>query len=133
MNVSKNTFLSIEQMQDQYLKSPSKKNVEKEGSSFEQILSLKNETRIKQSEELVFSKHAKNRLSERNIDLSDKQLERLKDGADKAEKKGIKESLVLVDNLAFIVNVKNNTVITAMDQTESNENIFTNIDGAVIS
>lgn len=133
MNVSKNTFLSIEQMQDQYLKLPSKKAVAKEGSSFEQILSLKNETRIKQSEELVFSKHAKNRLSERNIDLSDKQLERLKDGADRAEKKGIKESLVLVDNLAFIVNVKNNTVITAMDQTESNENIFTNIDGAVIS
>ena len=45
--------------------------------------------------------------------------------------KGIRESLVMVDQLAFIVNVPNNTVITAMDQSQANENIFTNIDGAV--
>ena len=46
--------------------------------------------------------------------------------------KGINESLVLVDSLAFIVNVPNKTVVTAMDQTETDTNIFTNIDGAVI-
>ena len=46
--------------------------------------------------------------------------------------KGIKESLVMVDSLAFIVNVPNKTVVTAMDQTDSKENVFTNIDGAVI-
>ena len=50
----------------------------------------------------------------------------------KASEKGIKESLVIVDSLAFIVNVPNQTVVTAMDQTESDENVFTNIDGAVI-
>ena len=44
----------------------------------------------------------------------------------------VKESLVLVDSLAFIVNVPSNTVITAMDNTEADENIYTNIDGAVI-
>ena len=59
-------------------------------------------------------------------------LERLNDGTKKAGEKGIKDSLVLVDQLAFIVNTKSNTVITAMDQTETDENIFTNIDGAVI-
>ena len=53
-------------------------------------------------------------------------------GAAKAGAKGINESLVIVDSLAFIVNVPNQTVITAMDQTETNENVFTNIDGAVI-
>ena len=82
--------------------------------------------------ELKFSKHATNRLSDRNIALTSNQLERLSDGTKKAQEKGIKESLVLVDELAFIVNTKNNTVITAMDQTETKENIFTNIDGAVI-
>ena len=46
--------------------------------------------------------------------------------------KGIKESLVLVDQLAFIVNIPNNTVVTAMSQKDAAENIFTNIDGAVI-
>ena len=67
------------------------------------------------------------------LDLTKEQLSRLKQGTDKALQKGIQESLVLVDNLAFIVNIKNRTVVTAMDQMESKENIFTNIDGAVIS
>lgn len=79
-----------------------------------------------------FSKHAANRLSDRKIELTDEQLERLNDGTKKAGQKGIRDSLVLVDQLAFIVNTKSNTVITAMDQTEADENIYTNIDGAVI-
>ena len=57
----------------------------------------------------------------------------MSEGARQAGQKGIKDSLVIVDSLAFIVNVPNNTVITAMDQTNTNENIFTNIDGAVIT
>lgn len=79
-----------------------------------------------------FSKHASSRLEQRNIELSDSQLERLNEGARKASGKGINESLIMVDQLAFIVNIPNSTVITAMDQTETDENIFTNIDGAVI-
>lgn len=59
-------------------------------------------------------------------------MERLKEGTGKAGEKGIQESLVLMDQLAFIVNVPSNTVITAMDQRETSTNIFTNIDGAVI-
>ena len=57
---------------------------------------------------------------------------RLQDGMEKANAKGIKDSLVLMDKLAFIVNVPSSTVVTAMDQNETSENIFTNIDGAVI-
>ena len=58
-------------------------------------------------------------------------MERLENGTSKAREKGIQESLVMVDNLAFIVNVKNNTVITAVN--DATDSIFTNIDGAVIS
>lgn len=83
------------------------------------------------SNELIFSKHANERLLSRNIDLSDSQLERLQNGTRRAGEKGIKESLVVVDNLAFIVNVRNNTVITAVN--EKDDKIFTNIDGAVIA
>ena len=64
--------------------------------------------------------------------LTREQMERLNMGAAKAGAKGINESLVIVDSLAFIVNVPNQTVITAMDQTETSANVFTNIDGAVI-
>ncbi|MDE7240043.1 MAG: flagellar protein, partial [Lachnospiraceae bacterium] len=50
----------------------------------------------------------------------------------KADRKGIKDSLIMVDELAFIVNVSSSTVITAMDNNRTDEQIFTNIDGAVI-
>jgi len=85
------------------------------------------------SNELKFSKHAVNRLQNRNIVLSDEQMARLNMGKVEAGEKGIKDSLILVDELAFIVNIPNNTVVTAMDQTENKNNVFTNIDGAVIA
>jgi flagellar operon protein len=72
------------------------------------------------------------RLESRNISLSEEQSERLENGVKKAGDKGINESLVMIDSLAFIVNVPNKTVVTAMDQTETQSNVFTNIDGAVI-
>ena len=68
----------------------------------------------------------------RNIELTNSQMERLKEGAQKAQEKGIRESLVIVDQLAFIVNIPNSTVVTAMNQSDTADNIFTNIDGAVI-
>jgi flagellar operon protein len=125
-----NQFASIEQVTDQYLNQKTTVGSASQtfnGLTFEEILRQK-----KHPEELRFSKHAENRLSDRNITLSKEQLNRLNSGARKASEKGINESLVMVDSLAFIVNVKNNTVITAMDSTDSNENIYTNIDGAVI-
>lgn len=130
MDIKSNRFLSIEQLQDQYL-NPGKtpvSNKTKEGMSFQDILTSKSSS----ASEVKFSKHAANRLSSRNIELTDNQMNRLQEGTLKAQEKGIKESLVLVDSLAFIVNVPSNTVVTAMNQNETNENIFTNIDGAVI-
>ena len=128
MNISNNQFLSIEQLQEQYLKQQKKIQPVKTsgGFSFEEILQKQ------QTGEIKFSKHAANRLNDRNFELTSEQLERLSDGTRKAGEKGIRESLVLVDELAFIVNTGSNTVITAMDQAETKENIFTNIDGAVI-
>ncbi|MEI3227701.1 MAG: TIGR02530 family flagellar biosynthesis protein [Lachnospiraceae bacterium] len=66
------------------------------------------------------------------MSLTKEQLDRLEQGTKKADEKGIRESLVIMDNLSFIVNIKNRTVITAMDQSENEENVYTNIDGAVI-
>lgn len=97
----------------------------KEIVSFQDVLNAKVEQEVK------FSKHANQRLENRNIELSKDQLERLNQGVGQARTKQIQESLVMMDNLAFIVNVKNNTVVTAMEQGESGQ-VFTNIDGAVI-
>lgn len=100
--------------------------------NFQEILGRKAEETKAAESALKFSKHAAGRLEERNIELSETQLERLQEGTVKAGEKGINESLVLMDQFAFIVNIPHNTVITAMDQTEADQNIFTNIDGAVI-
>ena len=70
------------------------------------------------------------RLNDRNVSLSSEQIKRVESGINKASQKGINDSLVLVDDIALVVNVKNKVVITAMDS--KNDGIFTNIDGAVI-
>lgn len=130
MDLSSSRYLSIEQLQNQFLNQNSSSSTAKvpEGLSFKDILS----TKSAENAPVRFSKHAANRLASRNIELTDNQMGRLQEGAKKAQTKGIKESLVLVDSLAFIVNIPSNTVVTAMNQDETADNIFTNIDGAVI-
>ena len=133
MNQISNQFLSIEQITDQYLnKSQNAKSAYVSDVAFEDVLRQKQNEAVMESSELKFSKHAANRLNDRNILLTDSQNVRLENGVKQASEKGITESLVLIDSLAFIVNVPNRTVVTALDQTETNSNIFTNIDGAVI-
>lgn len=134
MNIQKNGYLSIEQLTDQYMnKAVGTESREKtSGLSFREILRQRSEE-AQEPGNLRFSKHALNRLNDRNIELDTLQLERLQAGAEKAGEKGIRDSLVIVDQLAFIVNVPNRTVVTAMDSTATDENIFTNINGAVIA
>ena len=125
-----NRFTSIEQVAGKYLTSPEYAKTAGAGRiSFEEILKEKQSGR---ASELKFSKHASMRLEKRNISLTEEQNARLENGVAKAGEKGIRKSLVMVDSLAFIVNVPSKTVVTAMDQMETQNNIFTNIDGAVI-
>lgn len=95
--------------------------------SFHEILD-----NINKKNELKFSKHAMDRLDNRNIMLTKLELEKINDAIEKAHKKGIKEALILMDNKAFIASVKNSTIITATTEENLKESIFTNIDGAVI-
>lgn len=131
---NENRFLSINQVQGQYLegigKTTSKKSAPIGNNSFSAIL---DQLQSQQTSEVKFSKHATNRLNDRNIELTESQKVRLNQGMKQAQEKGINDSLIMVDELAFIVNVPNNTVVTAMDSTDSDSNVFTNIDGAVIA
>jgi flagellar operon protein len=79
-----------------------------------------------------FSAHAQSRLTSRSIQLTNQQMDRLQHGVNQAAQKGAKDSLVMVDNLAFIVSVSNRTVVTAVDGAAHNGNVFTQIDSAVI-
>lgn len=127
-----NQFSSIEQITDQYLQKQSVRGAVKTAeTSFEDILRRQQQL-ADDAASVKFSKHAASRLESRNISLTAEQSARLESGVERAEAKGINESLVLIDSLAFIVNVPNRTVVTAMDQNDTKSNIFTNIDGAVI-
>jgi flagellar operon protein len=97
-----------------------------EDKSFEEILQ-------KELHELKFSQHAQQRLEARDIKLTDAQIEQLQSAVAKADAKGARESLVLLQNIAFIVNVKNRTVVTAIDSEHLQQNVFTNIDSAIIA
>ncbi|MFZ5987435.1 MAG: TIGR02530 family flagellar biosynthesis protein [Bacillota bacterium] len=103
------------------------KNVQQ--GSFEEILKSK----VGEGSGIKFSKHAEMRLQSRNIHISEAQKEKITQAVQRAEEKGVKESLVLVDDIAFVVNIKNRTVITAVNSNELKENVFTNIDGAVFT
>jgi flagellar operon protein len=81
---------------------------------------------------LKFSKHAQQRLESRNIQLDDADLSSLEHAVSMAQEKGAKDALVMLRNLALIINVPNKTVITALDQQSTGGNVFTNIDSAVI-
>lgn len=84
------------------------------------------------ADRLKLSGHAQTRLASRNLQLGKEEWDRVLGGVDKAAEKGAKESLVMVDDIALVVSVRNRTVITAMDRENLKNNVFTNIDSAVI-
>jgi len=83
--------------------------------------------------ELQFSRHAIARIQRRGIELDQSTLGRLSEGVGRAASKGSRDSLVLVDGTAFVVSVSNRTVITAVGAQQMKDNVFTNIDSAVIA
>jgi flagellar operon protein len=99
------------------------------GEDFSSILSQK----LNESREVKISKHAAMRLEARNINLDANRVERLKNAVDKASTKGVRDTLVVMDDVAFVVNVNARTVITAVNQSELKDNVFTHIDGAVFT
>lgn len=98
--------------------------------TFEKILKEQLGTRDKQ--ELQFSKHAAIRVEQRGIELTQSVMDGLRQAVDKARDKGAKDVVIIGSQGAFIVNVPNNTVVTTMTPAEMKNNIFTNIDSAVI-
>jgi flagellar operon protein len=86
-----------------------------------------------QDAQVTFSNHAQKRLEKRDITLSDEHLQRLNEAVAQAAQKGGRESLVLLDDLAFIVNVRERLVVTAMDSDSQRGGVFTQIDSVVLA
>lgn len=95
---------------------------------FKKILNEK----LKTNQGVNFSAHAMQRIEQRDMNLTTEHMSRLDRGVENLQLKGSQNSLVLMDNNAFIVNVKNKTVVTAIEKTEAINNVYTNIDSVTI-
>lgn len=95
-------------------------------NSFDKILESEKNKGLK------ISKHAIERMSLRNINLNDNDISKIEMAINKAQSKGVKEALILMGDIALIASTKNRTIITTANAEQLKENVFTNIDGAVI-
>ena len=129
MNINNSNFASIDEMRHKINAAEQKTNqtaskTGEKSTTFGEVLQST-------ADRVRFSKHAARRLEARNISMTKEQQARLEEAVDRAEEKGMTESLVMVDDLAFILNVKNKTIVTAVNDTSNA--VFNNIDGAIIN
>jgi flagellar operon protein len=100
------------------------------GTSFADVL---NQARAAADGGIKFSAHAQTRIQSRQIAVSAEDVQKIQDAVQLAASKGSRDSLVLLDNAAYVVSVTNKTVITVVDRDSLKDNVFTNIDSAVIA
>lgn len=117
---------------DTAVQKPGKPAAQAQGASFGELLKKSIEQQSTQTQQLTFSKHAQARTEQRGISLTENDLDRLSEAVGKAGDKGLKDTLVFMNNTAFIINVPSKVVVTVVDNAESENTVFTNIDGAVI-
>ncbi len=111
----------------QTLNKASRATAKTSAGSFDQALARQMDNKV------GFSRHAQDRMASRGINFSDRDLQRLNGAVDQVQAKGGRDSLVLMDNTALVVSVKNRQVVTVMDQAQLKDNVFTNIDSAIIA
>ncbi|MBH0229277.1 TIGR02530 family flagellar biosynthesis protein [Halobacillus yeomjeoni] len=103
---------------------PSKKASVKPAKAFHEVL--------KEAEKLTVSKHARQRLQDRNIHISERKWEQISNKMSEAKNKGVTDSLIITDQATLVVSTKNHTVVTALDREEASSKIFTNINGTIV-
>lgn len=108
-------------------RTPQREQVGKD-TSFQRLL----QHELIRTEDVQFSHHAKVRMQERGMVMSADMMSKMQQAVKQAENKGSRQSLIIVDNQAFIVNVKSRTVITALDQASQQNHVFTQIDSAIL-
>jgi flagellar operon protein len=101
----------------------------KPSGSFKDVLTKETQRR----DALTVSSHAQKRLSSSQVELTDSHLERIGDAMERARAKGSNQSLIVMDDMALVVSVKNRVVITAVDGARMKEGVFTNIDSVVVA
>jgi len=97
------------------------------GASFREVL----ESKLKTGQ-INISKHAQERILLRGIEIGEEEVNEINKAIELAGSKGVRDSLVIVNGKAFVINIPTRTIITAIEEDSLKNRIFTNIDGAVI-
>ncbi|MFP4465477.1 MAG: TIGR02530 family flagellar biosynthesis protein [Candidatus Goldiibacteriota bacterium] len=124
-------FQKLSQLQEAQQRSRNLQKTDRGTPSFKQVLDQQQVAGKEQ--DIKFSSHAEKRIHSRNIDMNPEVMSRLQNALGKAKEKGANETLMVFENFSLVVSVKNSTVITAVDRAGMQENVFTNIDSAVIA
>lgn len=111
-----------------HVNKPSQQPVKINTATFDGLL----QKELQQKTELKVSKHAQQRLTERNISIDSNVWKTIESKINEAKQKGIKDSLVVTNDAALVVSTANQTVITAMNRKEASSHIFTNINGTIL-
>lgn len=99
-----------------------------DGRSFGQVY----QETVDKNKEVKFSQHAVNRMNMRGIEFNEDDMQKLSSAIDKMEEKGGKESLLMMDGTAYVVDVESRTIITAVNDMSARDGVFTNIDSAMV-
>jgi flagellar operon protein len=114
---------------DNFSKLPVQENKKLDNSnSFEKLLSKE----LNKKDSFLLSKHAAERLKDRNISFDEGDMNKINEGINKADEKGSRESLLFYKDVVLVASIKNRTIITAVDKDSSTGNVFTNIDSVVL-
>ena len=127
-NVNQITNAGILKLQHAQTALQTKANTGNQTVQFAEILQKESD----KAQSVQFSKHAAQRVRQRGIEVTDTLMQNLNQAVRKAQEKGAKDVVVIGESGAFIVNVPNNIVVTTMSGAEMKDNIFTNIDSAVL-
>ncbi|TDT68549.1 flagellar operon protein [Hypnocyclicus thermotrophus] len=92
--------------------------------AFENV--LENEKKLK------FSAHAQKRIESRRMEIKEEELKKVQEGVKKLREKGCRDSVVIAKNRAYVISIKNNTVVTIVDEPNLKDNLFTNIDSLAL-
>jgi flagellar operon protein len=123
---------SIRDIGTQAISQETKRPKESAGEARKSEFRTQLENSLSNVSKLKFSGHALDRLADRGVVMTEDKTERLLKAVDAAQNKGSRDSLVLLDELAFVVSVKNRTVVTACETGSLKEGVFTKIDSAVL-
>lgn len=88
--------------------------------------------KVQQQSGLTFSRHAEQRLNSWGKNLEPEKVSRLGDAMNLAVEKGAKTTLVLMNDLAFVVAPQSRTVVTVIPEDRMKGSIFTSIDSTVL-